>query len=274
MRNRRCAPLNCLFKPYPRGFCQLGALQIPLTPLLQQIRPIQTIKIPRKNPALQARIALMPIDQNRDRFFGFALDFNIGLLVQPLHHTGAIARYLADLDCLDDLARIILRNILTLGPVLSFDSPAWLHITRPRRVVRSRPALFLIPVITPRIKRLLPSGRRNIQAVAGQKINPCDNDMKMVIMPNNAISVFIGIQASKRNALKVRNKLLHFLIRTGIIGMQRNHAGCISVNELKRVNQPAQLIRVAAQYLHQLTRSATVIQLAQQIFNSRLTRTS
>ena len=54
---------------------------------------------------------------------------------------------------------------------------AGLHIPRPLRIVRTAPAVFVVLPIPQCVKRLLPSRRRNIQALAGLKIAARRQDM-------------------------------------------------------------------------------------------------
>ena len=54
---------------------------------------------------------------------------------------------------------------------------AGLHVTRPLRIVRTTPAVLVVLPVPQCVKRLLPSGSRDIQALAGLKIAARRQDM-------------------------------------------------------------------------------------------------
>ena len=54
---------------------------------------------------------------------------------------------------------------------------AGLHVPRPLRIVRTAPAVLVVLPVPQCVKRLLPSGSRDIQALAGLKIAARCHDM-------------------------------------------------------------------------------------------------
>ena len=54
---------------------------------------------------------------------------------------------------------------------------AGLHVSRPRRIVRTAPAVLVVLPVPQCVKRLLPSRSRDIQALAGLKIAARRQDM-------------------------------------------------------------------------------------------------
>ena len=60
---------------------------------------------------------------------------------------------------------------LDVGPM------AGLHVPRPLEIVRTAPAVLVVLPVPQRVKRLLPSGSRDIQALAGLKIAARRQDM-------------------------------------------------------------------------------------------------
>ncbi|EFH9173412.1 hypothetical protein V6E14_25630 [Serratia marcescens] len=97
------------------------------------------------------------------------------------------------------------------------------------------------------------SGRANVQALPGAKLNAGRHKMQLVMpgmgMPDPENVVLIGFKPRERDLFKAIHELpLHFR-RDLLLRGERQHAGSVLVPEIERVDEFAGSIRRSPQYL-------------------------
>ena len=131
---------------------------------------------------------------------------------------------------------------------------AGLHVTRPLRIVRAAPAVLVVLPIPQRVKRLLPSGSRDIQALAGLKIATRRQNMHVDPPARFAVldrcpGVAIRFEARPGGFLELVHHSADLRIARVVLRCPGDHARRVLVLELKRIGHGGHLARMAPQHL-------------------------
>ena len=181
------------------------------------------------------------------------------LQARPLqggNHRGAIR----DGPCFDALSQIIGNQPPGVflhpqpGPKLGgFDvgPMAGLHVPRPLRIVRAAPAVFMVLPVPQCIKRLLPAGCRDIQALAGLKIAARRQDMHVDTTARFAVldrcpGVAIRFEPRPGGFLELVHHASDLRIARVVLRCPGDDARGVLVLELKRIGHGRHLVRIAA----------------------------
>ena len=136
---------------------------------------------------------------------------------------------------------------LDVGPM------AGLHVTRPLRIVRTAPALLVVLPVPQSVKRLLPSGSRDIQALAGLKIATRRQDMHVHTLARFAVldccpGVAVRFEARPGGFLELVHHPANLRIARVVLRCPGNHSRRVLVLELKPIGHPGHLVRMAPQH--------------------------
>ena len=136
---------------------------------------------------------------------------------------------------------------LDVGPM------AGLHVPRPLRIVRAAPAVFVVLPVPQRVKRLLPSRSRDIQALAGLKIATRRQDMHMHTPARFAVldrrpGVAVRFEARPGGFLELVHHTANLRIARFVLRCPGDHARRVLVLELKRIGHRGHLVRMAPQH--------------------------
>ena len=183
------------------------------------------------------------------------------LQARPLqggNHRGAIR----DGPCFDALAQIVGNQppgiFLRLQPSpklggLDVGPMAGLHVPRPLRIVRTAPAVLVVLPVPQCVKRLLPSGSRDIQALAGLKIAARRQDMHVDTPARFAVldrcpGVAVRFEARPGGFLELVHHSADLRIARLVLRCPRDDARRVLVLELKRIGHVGHLVRIAPQH--------------------------
>ena len=136
---------------------------------------------------------------------------------------------------------------LDVGPM------AGLHVTGPLRIVRAAPAVLVVLPVPQRVKRLLPSRSRDIQALAGLKIHPSRQDMHMNTPARFAVldrcpGVAVRFEARPGGFLELGHHSANLRIARVVLRCPRDDARRVLVLELKRIGHVGHLVRITSQH--------------------------
>ena len=196
-------------------------------------------------------------------------------LLQRGDDVGAVT-YDAVLDALhqvvpDQLARVGLD--LQPGPQLrGVDAGAVAGLVRPcaSRVVGPAPAVLVVEGVAQGAERLLPAGRRDVQALARLQVAPCGEDVHVHAAAPLAVldrrpSVAVGLKTGPGGLLELVEHGLDPRVGRPVLRRPRDHAGGVLVLELQRVGDGGDHVGVAAPDLDALTHLPGRVPLAEQI---------
>ena len=130
---------------------------------------------------------------------------------------------------------------------------AGLHVPRPLRIVRAAPAVLVVLPVPQRVKRLLPSGSRDIQALAGLKIAARRQHMHVDTPARFAVlhrcpGVAVRFEARPGGFLELVHHAADLRIARLVLRCPRDDARRVLVLELKRVGHVGHLVRIAPQH--------------------------
>ena len=130
---------------------------------------------------------------------------------------------------------------------------AGLHVPRPLRIVRAAPAVLVVLPVPQRVKRLLPSGSRDIQALAGLKIHSRRQDMHVDTPARFAVldrcpGVAVWFQPRPGGFLELVHHAADLRIARLVLRCPGDDARRVLVLELKRVSHVGHLVRIAPQH--------------------------
>ena len=128
---------------------------------------------------------------------------------------------------------------------------AGLHVTCPLRIVRTAPAVLVVLPVPQRVKRLLPSGSRDIQALAGLKIAARRQDMHVDTAARFAVldrrpGVAVRFQSRPGGFLELVHHVVDLRLARVVLRCPGNDARGVLVLELKRIGDGGHLARIAA----------------------------
>ena len=183
------------------------------------------------------------------------------LQARPLqggNHRGAIR----DGPCFDALAQIVGNQppgiFLRLQPRpklggLDVRPMAGLHVPRPLRIVRTAPPVLVVLPVPQCVKRLLPSGSRDIQALAGLKIAARRQDMHVDTPARFAVldrcpGVAVRFEARPGGFLELVHHSADLRIARFVLRCPGDDARRVLVLELKRIGHVGHLVRIAPQH--------------------------
>ena len=138
---------------------------------------------------------------------------------------------------------------LDVGPI------AGLHVPRPLGIVRAAPAVLMVLPVSQSVKRLLPSGGRDIEALAGLQIHPRRQNMHVDATARFAVldgrpGVAIRFKPGPGGFLELVHHAADLRGARGVLRRPGDDARGVLVLELQRVGHGGHLVRVAAQNLH------------------------
>lgn len=124
--------------------------------------------------------------------------------------------------------------------------------------------MFMVVVVAQRVECLLPAGRRDVQALAGLKINAGDEDMDMAsaiifTVKDCRIRNTITRQSGKGGALEVVQHLTDLLIGRIIFWRECDHAGRVTILKVKAICYLGHGHRITAQHLDLGSLDAVVV---------------
>ena len=130
---------------------------------------------------------------------------------------------------------------------------AGLHVPRPLRIVRTAPPVLVVLPVPQRVKRLLPSRSRDIQALAGLKIAPRRQDMHVDTPACFAVldrcpGVAVRFEARPGGFIELVHHAADLRIARVVLRCPGDHARRVLVLELKRVGHGSHLVRIAPQH--------------------------
>ena len=125
------------------------------------------------------------------------------------------------------------------------------HVPRPIGIVRAAPAVLVVLPVPQRVKRLLPAGSRNIQALAGLKIHPCRQDVHVdtaacFAVLNGRPGVAVWFQSGPGGLLELVHHAIDLRLARVVLRCPGNDARGVLVLELKRIGDGGHLVRIAA----------------------------
>ena len=106
---------------------------------------------------------------------------------------------------------------------------AGLQIPRPLRIIRTAPAVLMVLPVAQRPERLFPSGRRDIQALAGREIAASREDMHMhapvrVAVLNRCPGVAVWLEPRPRGFLELVQDAADLPVARGVLRCPREEA--------------------------------------------------
>ena len=136
---------------------------------------------------------------------------------------------------------------LNVGPM------AGLHVSRPLRIVRTAPAVLVVLPVPQRVKRLLPSGSRDIQALAGLKIAARRQDMHVDTPARFAVldrcpGVAVRFEARPGGFLELVHHAADLRIARVVLRCPGDDPRRVLVLELQPIGHGGHLVRMAPQH--------------------------
>lgn len=121
------------------------------------------------------------------------------------------------------------------------------------RVVRPRPAVFVVQRTLEQAVGPLPAGRGDVVALAGLKLHAGGQDMHVraaVIVPvkHRRPGVAVRLEAGPGDVLELVERLLDLPVRRVILGRPGDHGAAVAVLEVQGVGDLGDLVRIAAQH--------------------------
>ena len=130
---------------------------------------------------------------------------------------------------------------------------AGLHVPRPLRIIRTAPAVLVVLPVPQRVKRLLPSGSRDIQALAGLKIHPRRQNMHVDTPARFAVldrcpGVAVRFEARPGGFFELVHHAADLRLARVVLRCPGDDARRVLVLELKRIGHVGHLVRIAPQH--------------------------
>ena len=140
----------------------------------------------------------------------------------------------------------------------------------PRRIVRASPAVFVVEGVPERAERLLPAGRRDIQAASGLKVAARREDMDMsaaaaLPVQHGRPCVAVELQPRPGRLLEGVHDRLDLLVGRLVLRRPRDHAGCVPVLEGKRIGHGGHLVGISPEHLDAFARLPGRVKLAEEV---------
>ncbi|MDE2924436.1 MAG: hypothetical protein OYL92_03860 [Acidobacteriota bacterium] len=138
------------------------------------------------------------------------------------------------------------------------------------RVVRPRPAVFVVQRPLQQAVRPLPAGRGDVVALARQKLYAGDQDMHVgsaviVAVEHRRPGVAIRFEAGPGDALEVVERLVDLVVGRVILGRPGDHGAAVAVLEVQGVGDMCDLVRIAAQHRDLGPRLAGVVAVGEEV---------
>ena len=130
-----------------------------------------------------------------------------------------------------------------------------LEFPRPGRVVRPRPVVFQVVIITPGIEVLLPTWWCDVQGFPRFQIDPGRQDVDMdtatgFVVPDRRPGIPIRLKAGPGQTLEVVQDVIHFFPGWLVLRRPGNHCGRVPMLEVQGVGNRANEFWVAAQHFN------------------------
>ena len=125
----------------------------------------------------------------------------------------------------------------------------------PGRVVRPRPVVFQVVIITPGIEVLLPTWWCDVQGFPRFQIDPGRQDVDMdtatgFVVPDRRPGIPIRLKAGPGQTLEVVQDVIHFFPGWLVLRRPGNHCGRVPMLEVQGVGNRANEFWVAAQHFN------------------------
>ncbi len=148
----------------------------------------------------------------------------------------------------------------------------------PGGIIRPGPSMPGVVHVADGIKCLLPSGRREVEALAGRQINASGEDVDVtstisLTMQDGRIGGAIFADSSKCHALEVIQDCIDLCIGRRVVLMECDHARHIAMLEFQTVGNNTDLNRIATQHLNIGALDAVVVFIGQQVTGGTLPAT-
>ena len=137
---------------------------------------------------------------------------------------------------------------LDVGPM------TWMHVPRPLRIVRAAPAVLVVLPVPQRVKRLLPSGSCDIQALAGLQIAARGQDMHVntpvrhFAVLHRSPGVAIRFESGPGGLLELVHHSANLRIARVVLRCPGDDARRVLVLELQRIGDGGHLVGIAPQH--------------------------
>ena len=141
---------------------------------------------------------------------------------------------------------------------------------RPRRVVGPAPAVLVVEGVAQRVERLLPAGRRDVQAAAGLQVAPGREDVHVdaaavLAVQDRRPRVAVRLQPRPSGLLELVEDGVDLRVGRPVLGRPRDHDRAVLVLELQRVGDGGHHLRVAAEHLDALALVPQRVALADEV---------
>ncbi|MCY4025058.1 MAG: hypothetical protein OXH75_01935 [Acidobacteria bacterium] len=145
---------------------------------------------------------------------------------------------------------------------------------RSGRVVGPAPAVLEVEGVAQRAERLLPAGRRDVEALAGLQVAAGREDVHVDAAAPLAVldrrpAVTVRLETGPGGLLELVEDGLDLRLGRPVLRRPRDHAGGVLVLELQRVGDGGDRVGVAAADLDALARLAGRVPLAEQVVGCR-----
>ena len=128
-----------------------------------------------------------------------------------------------------------------------------LHVPRPLRIVRPAPAVLVVLPVPQRVKRLLPAGSRDIQALAGLQVAARRQDMHVDTPVRFAVldrgpGIAVRFESGPGGFLELVHHPAYLRIARVILRCPGDHARRVLVLELQPIGHRGHLVWIAPQH--------------------------
>ena len=125
----------------------------------------------------------------------------------------------------------------------------------PGRVVRPRPVVFQVVIITPGVEVLLPTWWRNVQGFPRFQIDPGRQDVDVdtatgFVVPDRRPGIPIRLKAGPGQTLEIVQDVIYFFSGWLVLRRPGNHRGRVPMLEVQGVGNGANEFWVAAQHFN------------------------
>ncbi len=144
----------------------------------------------------------------------------------------------------------------------------------PSRIVRPRPAVFVVEGVPEGAEGLLPSRRGNVEAPAGLQFAPRGEDVDVsasaaLAVQHGSPGVSVALQSRPGRLLEGVQDRLDLLVGGSVLRCPSDHARRVLVLEGKRVGDGGHHVRVPAQHLDALARLPGRVPLPEEVAGRR-----
>ena len=155
--------------------------------------------------------------------------------------------------------------------------PGLLHPRPWDRIVRAAPGVLDVAGLDQRPIGLLPTRRRDIEALTRLHVTPGGEHMHVnaairLAVPHRRPSVPIRLQPGPGGLLELVEHPVDVRVARRVLWSPGDHARRVPVLELQRVSHHGHLVRVAAQHRHVVPDLALAVRLAREVGGRRLGR--